>query len=107
MLQQTGGKVIVPEKGAQEELAVRETITVNGIIRCSFIEKEVAQQVSTYNVSEQGKPAASEMLTKYCSGYPACKGEQCQFVIGLSGEVYTKPLESIFAYFEPIPPQHR
>jgi len=88
-------------------LPVRETITVNRIIECSYIEKEVAQQVSTYNISEQGTPDASEMLTKYCSGYPACKGEKCQFVIGLSGEVYTKPLESIFAYFKPTQPQRQ
>jgi hypothetical protein len=72
---------------------VRETITVNRIIKCSFIEKEVAQQISTYHISEQGTPDAGEILTKYCSGYPACKGERCQFVIGLAGEVYTKSLK--------------
>ena len=77
---------------------MRETITVNRIIKCSFIEKEVAQQISTYYISEQGTPEVSEMLTKYCSGSPACKGERCQFVIGLAGEVYTKSLESIYAH---------
>ena len=75
---------------------MRETITVNRIIKCSFIEKEVAQQISTYYLSEQGNP---EILTKYCSGYPACKGERCQFVVGLAGEVYTKSLESIYTHF--------
>ncbi len=79
---------------------MRETITVNRIINCALIEKEVAQQISTYYIAEQGIPDASEMLTKYCSGYPACKGDKCQFVIGLSGKVYTKSLESIYAYFK-------
>lgn len=78
---------------------MRETITINRIIKCSFIEKDIAQQISAYFVSEQGESEVSEILTKYCSGYPACGGERCQFVIGLSGEVYTKPLESIFKYF--------
>ncbi len=47
---------------------MRETITVNRIINCALIEKEVAHQISTYYIAEQGIPDASEMLTKYCSG---------------------------------------
>ena len=78
---------------------MRETITINRIIKCSLIEKDIAQQISAYFVSEQGDPEVSEILTKYCSGYPACRGERCQFVIGLAGEVYTKPLESIYTHF--------
>ena len=75
---------------------MRETITINRIIRCTFTETDVAQQVSAYNLSGQ---SAGEILTKYCSGNPACKSADCQFVTGLSGKVYTKSLESICAYF--------
>ena len=80
-------------------LTMRETITVNRIIICSFTGKEVAQQVSVYFLSERDKVDASEMLTKYCSGQPACQCEDCQFVTGLTGTVYTKSLQSVFAYF--------
>ena len=75
---------------------MRETITMNRIIRCTLIETEVAQQVSAYNLSGQ---SAGEILTKYCSGHPACNSVDCQFVTGLSGKVYTKSLENICAYF--------
>jgi len=75
---------------------MRETITVNRIIQCSYTKKEVAQQISAYYLSEQGKSDSSEILTKYCSGYSACGNADCQFLIGLAGKVYTKSLESIF-----------
>ena len=77
---------------------MRETITVNRIIQCLFTESEVAQQISAYSLSEQKKSDTSEILTKYCSGYPACNSVDCQFVTGVSGKVYTKSLESIYAY---------
>jgi len=75
---------------------MRETITVNRIIQCSLVAKEVAQQISAYYLTEDGKADASEILTKYCSGCSACKSLDCQFVIGVAGKVYTKSLESIF-----------
>ena len=77
---------------------MRETITMNRIIRCTLTGTDVAQQVSAYNLSEQGNNDVSEILTKYCSGYPACNSMDCQFVTGLTGKVYTKALESICAY---------
>ena len=77
---------------------MRETITINRIIRCTFIDSEVAQQVSAYNLNEQGDTEVSEILTKYCSGHPACKSTDCQFVIGLPGKVYSKSLGSICLY---------
>ena len=77
---------------------MRETITMNRIIRCTLIDSEVAQQVSAYNLNEQGETDVSEILTKYCSGHPACKSIDCQFVTGLSGKVYTKSLDRICRY---------
>jgi hypothetical protein len=78
---------------------MRETITMNRIIRCTLIEAEVAQQVSAYSLSEHENNDAGEILTKYCSGYPACNSVDCQLVTGMSGKVYTKSLASICAYF--------
>jgi hypothetical protein len=79
---------------------MRETITMNRIIRCTLTEAEVAQQISAYNLSGQGTSNDGEILTKYCSGYPACNSLDCQFVSGISGKVYTKTLESICKYFD-------
>jgi hypothetical protein len=75
---------------------MRETMTINRIIQCSFTNKEVAQQISAYTLTGQGKEQRSELLTKYCSGEHACKCPDCQFLIGLSGKTYTKSLESIY-----------
>lgn len=75
---------------------MRETITVNRIIQCSFIGKEVAQQISAYTLTVDGRQHTSEILTKYCSGEHVCKGQDCQFIIGVSGKDYTKSLESIY-----------
>ena len=78
-----------------EDLPMRETVTVNRIIHCTFANTEVAQQISAYFLAKDGNPEAGEILTKYCSGNPACKSEDCQFVVGISGKTYTKPLEHI------------
>lgn len=78
---------------------MRETITINRIIQCSFINKEVAQQISAYTLTDQGKEQTSELLTKYCSGEHACQCPDCQFITGLSGKTYTKPLESVYKLF--------
>jgi hypothetical protein len=75
---------------------MRETITINRIIQCSFINKEVAQQISAYALTIEGNQFTSEILTKYCSGEHACQSPDCQFTIGLSGKTYTKSLESIY-----------
>ncbi|HEY3425308.1 MAG TPA: hypothetical protein VGL27_10970 [Negativicutes bacterium] len=75
---------------------MRETITINRIIHCSFMDKEVAQQISAYVLSDQGTERTSEILTKYCSGEYTCKSPDCQYIIGLSGKPYTKSLESIY-----------
>ena len=76
---------------------MRETITINRIIECSFINKEVAQQVSAYTITGQGNDLKSELLTKYCSGQHACNSMDCQFIIGLPGKTYTKSLESVYS----------
>lgn len=76
---------------------MRETITINRIIQCAFTNKEVAQQISAYTLTGQGKEQTSELLTKYCSGEHACKSPDCQFIIGLPGKNYTKSLESIYS----------
>lgn len=78
---------------------MRETITVNRIIFCSYCEREVAQQISAYHLSEQGKDDVSDILTQYCSGHPACNSADCQFVAGLAGKVYTKALDGICLSF--------
>lgn len=78
---------------------MRETITINRITRCSFTGKEVAQQFSAYALTRQNAEAASELLTKYCSAESTCKSTDCQFIIGLSGKHYSKPIDSIFKYF--------
>ncbi|CUH95257.1 hypothetical protein P22_1327 [Propionispora sp. 2/2-37] len=75
---------------------MRETITINRIIQCTFINKEVAQQISAYMLTDQDKEQTSELLTKYCSGGHACHCPDCQFIIGPSGKTYTKPLEGIY-----------
>ncbi|GMA97424.1 hypothetical protein [Pelosinus sp. IPA-1] len=75
---------------------MRETVTINRIIQCSFIGKEVAQQISAYTLTMQQNQITSEILTKYCSAEHACKCPDCQFIIGLSGKSYTKSLESIY-----------
>ncbi len=79
---------------------MRETITINRIIQCSFTGKEVAQQISAYALTIEGKECTSEILTKYCSGEHVCKSPDCQFVIGLSGKAYTKSLESVYKCFD-------
>ncbi|HWR44277.1 hypothetical protein [Sporomusa sp.] len=76
---------------------MRETITINRIIQCLFTNKEVAQQITAYTLTGQGKEQTSELLTKYCSGGHACKSPDCQFIIGLPGKTYTKSLESIYS----------
>ena len=75
---------------------MRETVTINRIIYCSFTSKEVAQQISAYCLTGHGDQLTSEILTKYCSGEQVCKSPDCQFIIGLSGKAYTKSLESIY-----------
>jgi len=80
--------------------ALRETITVNRIILCSFINREVAQQVSAYTLTEQDNAQISELLTKYCSGAHACQRPDCQFIIGPTGKNYSKTLESIYQYWK-------
>ena len=77
-------------------MKMRETITINRIIQCSFTTREVAQQISAYTLTEQGKEAISELLTKYCSGEQTCNSPDCQFIIGLPGKTYSKPLENIY-----------
>lgn len=79
---------------------MRETITINRIIQCSFSGKEVAQQISAYVLTDPGDKHSNQILTKYCSGEQACKSPDCQFITGLSGKIYTKPLESIYKYSE-------
>ena len=74
---------------------MRETITLNRIGICSFIDKEVAQQLSGYCLNEQNRQE-SALLTKYCSGESSCKCTDCQFVVGISGKVYTKTIDIIF-----------
>jgi len=77
---------------------MRETITINRIIDCSLIGKEVAQQISAYTLTIQEAPFTSEMLTKYCSGEQICKSPDCQFIIGVVGKSYSKPLETIYNF---------
>jgi len=77
---------------------MRETITINRIIKCSLLDKEVAQQISAYTLTIQEAPFASEILTKYCSGEQTCKSSDCQFIIGLLGKSYSKPLETIYNF---------
>jgi len=79
---------------------MRETITINRIIGCSLLDKEVAQQISAYTLTIQEAPFTSEMLTKYCSGEQTCKSPDCQFIIGLSGKSYSKPIEIIYNFFK-------
>lgn len=76
---------------------MRETITINRIIECSFIRKEVAQQISAYTLTGQGNDLKSELLTKYCSGQHACSCLDCQFIIGVAGKNYSKSLESVYS----------
>jgi len=78
---------------------MKETITINRITQCSFVKKEVAQQISAYAIIEQGKVQISELLTAYCSSEHTCKSPDCQFIIGMQGENYTKSLESIYSYW--------
>ena len=77
---------------------MRETITINRIIRCSLLDKEVAQQISAYTLTIPETPFMDEILTKYCSGEQTCKSLDCQFIIGLSGKSYSKPLETIYNF---------
>lgn len=79
---------------------MRETITVNRIILCSFINKEVAQQISAYMLAGQDTDHTSELLTKYCSGAHVCQSADCQFILGPAGKNYSKALESILQYWE-------
>ena len=76
---------------------MRETITINRIIQCTFTGKEIAQQISAYALTTENGEQFSELLTKYCSGEQACKNQDCQFVVGLTGKNYTKPLNTILA----------
>jgi len=77
---------------------MRETITINRIIKCSLLDKEVAQQISAYTLTIQETPFTSEMLTKYCSGEQTCKSLDCQFIIGVLGKSYSKSLEIIYNF---------
>lgn len=79
---------------------MRETVTINRIISCSLLEKEVAQQISAYAKEDTNKTAASEIITKYCSGEQWCHSEDCQFTSGLSGKNYSKSLAGIYRVFE-------
>lgn len=78
---------------------MRETITINRIIDCSFYGKEVAQQISAYAITPQQTDQTSEILTKYCSGEHSCGSADCQFIVGLTGKSYTKPLDNILKNF--------
>jgi len=78
---------------------VRETITINRIIQCSFIGKEVAQQISAYALSHNENHEATEIFTKYCSGQHSCASADCQIIVGLPGKIYTKPLDGILKCF--------
>lgn len=79
---------------------MRETITINRIIKCAFVDKEVAQQISAYALTIEEVRHNSEILTKYCSGEHSCKSPDCQFVTGLSGKVYTKAIQTIYDCFD-------
>lgn len=79
---------------------MRETITLNRIIQCSFANKEVAQQISAYSLNRNDEKTINEILTKYCSGQHSCKSDDCQMVVGLSGKTYTKSIEKILNCFE-------
>lgn len=79
---------------------MRETVTINRIIGCSLLNKEVAQQISAYSNGDEKDRQSSEMLTKYCSGEQWCHSEDCQFIRGLTGENYSKPLATIYRVFE-------
>jgi hypothetical protein len=79
---------------------MRETVTVNRIISCCLLNKEVAQQISAYSNEDMQGKSTSEMITKYCSGEQWCHSEDCQFTSGLSGKCYTKSLETIYRVFE-------
>ncbi len=74
---------------------MRETVTLNRIGICSFTGKEVAQQLSGYCLDEQYRQE-SAILTKYCSSESLCKCTDCQFIIGISGKVYTKAIDIAF-----------
>jgi hypothetical protein len=78
---------------------MRETVTVNRIICCSLLNKEVAQQISAY-ANEDKDNHTSELLTKYCSGEQWCHSQDCQFITGLSGKSYSKPLSTIYRVLE-------
>lgn len=76
---------------------MRETITINRIIHCPVISKEIAQQISAYILTDEQTVKTSEILTKYCSGETVCQQTDCQFIAGITGTVHTHPLESIYA----------
>lgn len=79
---------------------MRETVTINRILHCSLLNKEVAQQISAYATQDEQGKHTSEMITKYCSGEQCCHSHDCQFTIGLSGKTYTKTLAVIYRVFE-------
>lgn len=79
---------------------MRETVTVNRIICCRLLDKEVAQQISAYSSEDTQGKNNSEMITKYCSGEQWCHSQDCQFTSGLSGKCYTKELETIYRIFK-------
>ncbi|MCE5287143.1 MAG: hypothetical protein LLG02_15045 [Pelosinus sp.] len=79
---------------------MRETVTINRIICCNLLNKEVAQQISAYSKEDAQGKNTSEMITKYCSGEQWCHSQDCQFTNGLSGKNYTKPLDAIYRIFE-------
>ena len=81
-----------------------ETVTINRITYCPVADREVAQQISAYTISEQkGKDKhKSELLTKQCSAQDLCQSQDCQFIIGLSGKAYTKTLTGIYQFVDSI-----
>lgn len=82
---------------------MRETVTINRIIECSLLDKEVAQQISAYTLNIEDRLFTSEILTKYCSGEHTCKSPDCQFIVGVSGKSYSKPLEIIYNFLKNDP----
>ena len=78
---------------------MRETITLNRVGICAFTGKDVAQQLSGYCLNETNR-LETALLTKYCSGESVCGNTDCQFIVGTSGQIYTKPVQIIYDFLE-------